>query len=149
MGISLEGFRTCLLGLWWVCFPAHPCAGRGATLAVMTGCFERPSALCSPVCRLTKGARVLCWAVLLGHFPEFHISSGLDVGLEISLELASFGELSASWALLKSCLWRPWRKWCSLRQCLCRRDLWGSFWHWQFTRLLLLWLAYSEFLAPG
>lgn len=52
-------------------------------------------ALCSPFGTLTTGARVLCWALLLGHFPEFHISSGLDVGLEISPELASFGEFSA------------------------------------------------------
>lgn len=66
-------------------------------LAAATGRFGRllswhlapPSAPC-------QGAGVLCWAVLLGHFPEFHISSGLDVGLEISPELASFGEFSAS-----------------------------------------------------
>lgn len=46
--------------------------------------------------RADKGARAFSWAVFLGCPPAFHISSGLGVDLEISFELTSFGELSAS-----------------------------------------------------
>lgn len=89
----------------WVCFPTHPCnfpkennVRRAASLVVTTCGIKRLSHW--NFAPTSYGFTKRSWGTLLGCFVRmlfwiFPYLFGLDVDLEISFELASFGELSA------------------------------------------------------
>lgn len=93
--------------------PYPPMCWKRNHTVVVTGCFKRLSRWhCALPFRADRRERGhFLGLFFLGCLPAFHISSGLDVDLEISFELTSFGELSASlgpegkWQRLRHCLW--------------------------------------------